>query len=755
MRSLLAAPMLVVALSCSAPPTMAVCSSTTCTGCCDLSGQCQSGFGNNACGQRGGACVTCMPTQQCTLGNCTASSGTGGGFVTGGGSAGGTAAGGSAAGGDAGGSAAGGSAGGSTAGGSAAGGDAGGSAAGGSTAGGSTAGGSTAGGSTAGGSTAGGSTAGGSTAGGSTAGGSAAGGSAAGGSAAGGSAAGGSAAGGSAAGGSAAGGSAGGGAGLSCATAALQSSSEGCEFWGVVMDNVVGDDFRGNARDGGQGTNSSEFAFLVLASPGPDATVTISRVVSGSTVQVASSVVTATTARTVLVPWQSLGTQASASGRARYAYRISATRPVSVWQFNPLATAVPTGSTVCTSNATCTLTGGDCISFGPGTRLCGQYAYTLDSSLLLPAHALGTSYVATTPEHIRSTGLTPSDFTEGQFVVIGTQNGTQVSVRTSAPTRTSGTSVADAGAVVTFTLDAYDVLQLTSVAQTATIECAANPFGGTGQICRNVSDLSGSVISASAPVAVFAGSPCALKPYSVAACDHVEEQLSPVAAWGTTYVLATGPAMRNDAGVPSPLAAAHPFKVTAACPPSVCPAGTLLTFSDPPTLARSINPNRCVSGTLRTNDCRLPQGASAEFTVATATTLTTDAPVQVVHFTPGQFATPGAVEGDPSMVVVTPVSQWTENPRFIVPDGFGLNAARLTWIGGAQVRVDGVPVTPNPVAGTQAQYALVNVMPGVHEVTTVPPNVPVGVDVHGYVSFASYSMPGGRKTQLGDAGFTP
>lgn len=135
--------------------------------------------------------------------------------------------------------------------------------------------------------------------------------------------------------------------------------------------------------------------------------------------------------------------------------------------------------------------------------------------------------------------------------------------------------------------------------------------------------------------------------------------------------------------------------------------------------------------------------------------LTTDAPVQVVHFTPGQGATAGAVEGDPSMVVVTPVSQWAENPRFFVPEGFGLNTARLTWTGSAQVRVDGVAVTASPVPSSQAQYALVTVMPGVHEVTTVPANVPVGVDVHGYFSFASYSMPGGRKTQLADAGFTP
>jgi hypothetical protein len=214
--------------------------------------------------------------------------------------------------------------------------------------------------------------------------------------------------------------------------------------------------------------------------------------------------------------------------------------------------------------------------------------------------------------------------------------------------------------------------------------------------------------------------------------------------------------MRNDAGVSASPIAPHPFKVTAACPPSVCPAGTLLSFSAPPSIANTINPVRCVSGSLATNDCRLPAGASAEFKLQSATALTTDAPVQVVHFTPGQYVTPSAIEGDPSMVVITPMSQWVENPRFFIPDGVDFNVARLTWASGTtQVLVDGVLVTANAVAGSVAQYALVPVSPGVHQVTTTPANVPVGVDVHGYLSFASYAMPGAHRVQLMDAGFTP
>jgi len=82
------------------------CSSVTCTGCCDTTGECRSGFDNSACGTKGGSCGVCglgstCLSGACSLGNSGAGtatgggfSGTGGGFVTAGGSAGGARAGG-------------------------------------------------------------------------------------------------------------------------------------------------------------------------------------------------------------------------------------------------------------------------------------------------------------------------------------------------------------------------------------------------------------------------------------------------------------------------------------------------------------------------------------------------------------------------------------------------------------------------------------------------------------------------------------
>lgn len=79
------------------------CSSVTCTGCCDTTGECRSGFDNSACGTKGGSCNVCGLGSTCLSGACSLNnsgagtagtgggfSGTGGGVVTAGGRAGGT-----------------------------------------------------------------------------------------------------------------------------------------------------------------------------------------------------------------------------------------------------------------------------------------------------------------------------------------------------------------------------------------------------------------------------------------------------------------------------------------------------------------------------------------------------------------------------------------------------------------------------------------------------------------------------------------
>ncbi len=94
----------VLASSCGPTRT---CNATTCTGCCDTTGECRSGFDNSACGTRASMCTTCGLGQTCLSGACS-TTGSGAGTATGGGfsgTGGGSTGGGSTAGGGTGGGA--------------------------------------------------------------------------------------------------------------------------------------------------------------------------------------------------------------------------------------------------------------------------------------------------------------------------------------------------------------------------------------------------------------------------------------------------------------------------------------------------------------------------------------------------------------------------------------------------------------------------------------------------------------------------
>ncbi|MDP3231272.1 MAG: EGF domain-containing protein [Myxococcales bacterium] len=87
------------------PTASPPCGPSNCTGCCDTTGQCQSGLTTQACGSAGAACSACSVSDTCSFGKCMVS----GPFNQGGGSAGGSTGGGATGGGTAGGGTAGGS----------------------------------------------------------------------------------------------------------------------------------------------------------------------------------------------------------------------------------------------------------------------------------------------------------------------------------------------------------------------------------------------------------------------------------------------------------------------------------------------------------------------------------------------------------------------------------------------------------------------------------------------------------------------
>src|SRR5581483_2451433 len=114
----------------------------------------------------------------------------------------------------------------------------------------------------------------------------------------------------------------------------------------------------------------------------------------------------------------------------------------------------------------------ECASDGSQTcraGRCNTYAFSNDASLLLPAHILGTSYVAMASDHIvdRSAGPTSAaqatPFTNASITIVGTQDNTMVTVKSTAKTlagTTGGIASIARGGTMTFTLNSYDVLTL-------------------------------------------------------------------------------------------------------------------------------------------------------------------------------------------------------------------------------------------------------------------------------------------------------
>jgi len=572
-----------------------------------------------------------------------------------------------------------------------------------------------------------------------------------------------------------------------CGDAARDKSYFGCEYWSAVMDNVTtASVFKGNTLSG-QGSADSEFAFVVSNRSTAPTVVTVQRwsgsaPVTVKTVSVPGRTDPATRGLAVIkVPWQSIGTDSDyigVTGQQRYAYRITTTHPVTVYQFNPLSAVGRVGS--CNNVNQCNLQSS---TLGPTCTggMCNYYAYSNDASLLLPAHILGTSYVGLTPEHVigrtGSNSGTPSIAFNGTLAIVGTTNGTQVTVRATARTRAGGSVTAmNPGETRTFTLNAYDVLQLstdnpTNVVSGSTagnLECGVDPYDGSlscqllgscARLCRVASDLTGTVITSTAPIAVFGGSACTLRGYLDTACDHVEEQLFPFVTWGQNFVAARTAPLRLTDNTFASAANAGPdyYKIVAGCPDSQCPNGTTVDLSTSSVTVLT-GANGCEPGTSlgsTTAPCRLRGGRFVEFSSKASFKVSADKPIQVAQLFAGQNATTGTTrpaQGDPSLVLLPPVEQWRNSYTVLTAPG-----TRDNYIGIVvdDARVQSVQVDGSIVAGWSAllpgtTFKVVNVpvATGTHTIQVVAKpgqtQLPgAGVTVYGFDAYVSYGYTGG------------
>lgn len=393
----------------------------------------------------------------------------------------------------------------------------------------------------------------------------------------------------------------------------------------------------------------------------------------------------------------------STNGLSSNIYMIRSSRPVIATQFSPLN--------------------------NPGLG-----SETSDASLLVPTNAVGTQYVV-----VGWRALQPG----GTWVdIVAFEDGTTVTVESPLPLAGGAAGSVAANSSAMFNIPKNQVLHLSE----------NRGFFSTGN-----RDVSGVIVTANKPVAVYTGATiinipdepirvnppagctatdgactlndecctgiCGYSPQTgswrcaegLPAGDHVEQQLFPVEAWGTTYV-ATPYWSRgqNDFTI---------YRVVGATD------GTMVTL-DPPV-------NGEASFTLNRGEVRQIYGRDSFQLTATQ-------PVMLAQFMIGG-SSDSSGDGDPAFLIPPALEQYRDSYVFLVPGQYRKNFVTLVKKVGVQVDLDGVAVSQalfQPVGGASMwEYAIVdNVTAGVHRATA---SEPFGVVVHGMDEYISYAFAGG------------
>jgi hypothetical protein len=330
--------------------------------------------------------------------------------------------------------------------------------------------------------------------------------------------------------------------GLSCdpelgacagACADLGRSYIGCEYYPTTVQQA-------------EGYMAPKFVFAVAVANTDDTTATVT--VTRGAAMVAQVEVQAASVQLIELPWVTELSDNNIGPTIRVsdgAYRLRSTRPVTVYQYNPL--------TVSFSN---------------------------DASLLLPTNTWTGNYlVAAWP--------TINKLVPGIYAVTARHDNTTVTLQPSATGKSvkPGAGVAEDGSGVVI-LDEGDILQVLSVA--------------TG-------DLTGTIVAADKPVQVIGGHKCTFVPLSTPACDHLEESMFPIETLAREYVIVPPVQVPDDTAEKGQIVRiiASEANTTLTFTPEQPVAKLLFNAGDfvelPPTIARS-GPSTIRRDTRRTGD---------------------------------------------------------------------------------------------------------------------------------------------------------
>jgi len=311
------------------------------------------------------------------------------------------------------------------------------------------------------------------------------------------------------------------------------------------------------------------------------------------------------------------------------------------------------------------------------------YQYTTDAFLALPVSAIGTSNMVMA---YNAGSLYANEYSGPQLGIAAAYNNTIVTITPSCATLARA-----AGVPYSITMNQGDAYQLF--------------------VSATASDLTGTLISSTQPIAVFGSNRCANVPSDqYYACNYIIEQMPPVPDWGKNFF--TVPLDTRSNG--------DTFRI--------------LSSAD----GTNVQINGASVATLNT-------GQFYQTELTTVSNITASEPVLVAQYS-NCTSYDGDANGDPSMMLIFPVEQYLNSYTVSTPASNFLSNYINVIVDSADagnVILDGtaIPASSFSVIGaTGYSGAAVSVGVGTHNLSSV---ANFGINVYGFAQTDAYSYPGG------------
>lgn len=322
-------------------------------------------------------------------------------------------------------------------------------------------------------------------------------------------------------------------------------------------------------------------------------------------------------------------------------------------------------------------------------------ANSADVALIFPTSALGSEYYAICYEpHVKKTATgAPSDGQNSEFLIVAAEDNTTVTIIPSKVTDKKN----PANVPIIKTLNKGEVYQVQSM----------NDDNMVGQ-----GDLTGSYVTSDKPVAFFSGSLSTTVPYGVSVCcwDHLFEQIPPVQAWGKLFMAVPLKSRQKDT-----------YRVMAAYDNTIVKVGST---------QQVLQKGKYYEFMLDYTDPRIIESTK---------------PILLVQYSNSQSVDAAFTgnNGDPFMIVVSPLIQTKQNVTFVAYNSANITNRYFVNViakddATSFISLDQYPVLFTSLPNSGYSYAQVSITQGTHKLITSQADKGFIAYVYGFGGVESY-----------------